>query len=241
MTLLRDMHITFTGSKHTHAATCIGTQSNKLAHKCIHSKKEKTKKKKIHKWPHPIKGGQSSIRGHISSWSCWVHYVKNCLGWLAQSRKSAQGIKNPFHITHHLLLLAALIFTGQSCRELIGMSNFRDGNSTITDFFFFTQLFSLHVSSVGYCHHCCMFEKKRFPPFLDRKVIRMVLKQGISPSVCSLITIHSMGFTLGRCIAEDRRKWSVECKVVWMNNFKGSVHPKIKTLFFFLHFSYSKI
>lgn len=31
--------------------------------------------------------------------------------------------KNPFHITHHPTLLAALGFTIQSCRELIGMSS----------------------------------------------------------------------------------------------------------------------
>lgn len=123
---------------------------------------------KNHNWPHPIEADQSCIQGHISSWACRVHCVMNCLGRLAQSRKSAQGTETPFHITHHpMLLLAALISTGQSCRELIGMSNFRDDNSTIAGFFF-SFLFSSHLFSekslaslvslctvCACCHHCC--------------------------------------------------------------------------------------
>lgn len=135
MTLLR--HLQAASTHAGNQSTCIGTQSYKSAHKC---------KKKNQNWSHPIEADQSCIQCHISSWACRVHCVMNCLGWLAQSRKSAQGTETPFNITHHPMLLAALISTGQSCRELIGMSNFRDDNSTIAGFFF-SFLFSSHLFS----------------------------------------------------------------------------------------------
>ncbi len=102
--------------------TCIGTHAH--SHIRLHTHAH-TAEKKNYNWlrPQPTEGGQSCIRGQISSWGCRVHCGMSCLGWLAQSRKSAQGTKNPFHITHHPMLLAALSFTGQSCRELIGMSS----------------------------------------------------------------------------------------------------------------------
>lgn len=77
----------------------------------------------MQKFTKPTEGGHSCIQGQISSWGCRVHCAMSCLGWLARSRKSAQGTKNPFHIAHHPMLLAALRFTGQSSRELIGMSS----------------------------------------------------------------------------------------------------------------------
>lgn len=79
------------------------------------------KSKESHKWLRPqcAEGGQSCIQGQISSWARWEHCVISCLGWLAQSRKSSQGTKNSFHISHRPTLRAALLsFTGQSCREL---------------------------------------------------------------------------------------------------------------------------
>ncbi len=38
----------------------------------------------------------------------------------------------------------------------------------------------------------------------------------VCPSIIST-TVHLIDFTLDRCVAEDPRKCSVECEVVWMS------------------------
>lgn len=89
-----------------------------------------------------IARGQSCTEGQMSSRDFGVQYVLGFLCWLTLSRKSAQGTKNSFHITHHPMLPATLSFTGWAGTNSLACHWVMEMTTLAGIFCFFSFLFT---------------------------------------------------------------------------------------------------